>query len=525
MGYRIRTIAIIISSVRISSIKISAIKATTISLVAYLGLTLLGCQQTQIDFTDTSAASLPQFTPIKGAPAVEPMRFEQTHTAQQQALPNGSKLFMLNDQKSGLDHLTLVAYSPKQPFTNVDVLIRAFEEKRRWLVANTALSCAQSLTFRPSLHSIAIGISCHQLPTEASELLISFWQANSFDNIDIANVRRQLKLAKHINAFSGAEINTVWAKTILGEQHIYNQALNDSSLADSLTLESLNQIREQIQSQADWAVLTNPKLLQDNREQPQTLLAAALELNNTTGIIKDDNQHIEAQPLSVVPLGNSSKTLYIIDAPGSVQTQVRIGYPLTRDLKETQVNQPLLPSQASTGAQDCQILASWLGRSFSGRLYYDLREVRGLTYGIYGRCYDNPLSRTIKFYGSTKLQHTGAFIDGVLKHLALAAESPASQAELTAVKTYNTSKLLLRQDNPMALEVDTIRQLTSGYSPLYPQEFAANIDALTAERLQTIAAKVFSRSPYIVIRGDADKISADLQQKLPDWQLIEVSAN
>ncbi|QQX82617.1 insulinase family protein [Shewanella sp. KX20019] len=497
------------------------IRAASISLITYLGLTLLGCQQTQIDFTDTSAASLPQFVPIKGAPAVEPMRFEQSQTVEQKALPNGSKLFVLNDPKSGLDHLTLVAYSPKQPFRNVDVLNRAFEEKRRWLVANTALSCTQSLTFRPSLHSIAIGISCHQLSTEASELLISFWQANSFDNIDIANVRRQLKLAKHINAFSGAEINTVWAKTILGEEHIYNQALNDRSLADSLTLKSLNKIRDQIQSQADWAVLTNPRLLKDNGEQPQTLLAAATALNNSSS----KSQHTEALSLPVVPFGNSSKTLYIIDAPGSVQTQVRIGYPLTRDLKETRLNQPVLPSQASSDAQDCQILASWLGRSFSGRLYYDLREVRGLTYGIYGRCYDNPLSRTIKFYGSTKLQHTGAFIDGVLKHLALAAQSPASQAELTAVKTYNTSKLMLQQDNPMALEVDTIRQLTSGYSPLYPQEFADSIDALTAKRLQTIAAKVFNRTPYIVIRGDAGKISVDLQQKFPDWQLIEVTEN
>ncbi|MFT5788397.1 MAG: zinc protease, partial [Shewanella sp.] len=336
--------------------KVTSIRAISISLIAYLGL--LGCQQTQIDFTEAAATSLPKFNHIQGAPALEPMHFVQTHTVQQQELPNGSKLFVLNDPKSGLDHLTLVAYSAQQPFRNVDVLMRAFEEKRRWLVANQALSCAQSLTFSPSLHSIAIGINCHQLPAEAAALLISFWQSGSFDNIDIANVRRQLKLAKHINAFSGAEINTVWAKTILGEEHIYNQALNDSSLADSLTLESLNQVRKQILSQADWAVLANQRLLKGQAEQPQTLLSAATALNSTANITQDDNIHFSAPILPIVPLGNSSKTLFIIDAPGSVQTQVRVGYPMDRGLKDTPSNQILLPSQASSGAQDCQLLAS-----------------------------------------------------------------------------------------------------------------------------------------------------------------------
>ncbi|WP_232775158.1 MULTISPECIES: M16 family metallopeptidase [unclassified Shewanella] len=509
-------------------IRIIYIRVASVSLMVYLSLYLLGCQQTQIDFTATAATSLPKFNPIHGAPTLESMRFEQTQSIQQQIMPNGSQLFRVNDPKSGLDHLTLVAYSARQPFKNVDVLMRAFEEKRRWLVASQAQSCAESLTFSPSLHSIAIGISCHQLPTEATELLMNFWRPHSFDDIDIANVRRQLKLAKHINAFSGAEINTVWARTILGEEHIYNQALNDSSLADSLTLDSLNNVREQILSQSSWAVLANQRLTNAKGKPPQALLSRAVALNSTTNITQDTHNHSSTQIMQnmpVVPLGNSSKTIYIIDAPGSVQTQIRVGYPMVRDLNDTQVNQALLPSDASGNAQDCQLLASWLGRSFSGRLYYDLREVRGLTYGIYGRCYDNPLSRSIKFYGSTKLEHTGAFIDGVLKHLALAAESPPSQAELTAVKTYNTSKLLLRQDNPMALELDTIRQLTSGYSPLYQQAFADKIEALTAEQLQSIAADVFSRPPYIVIRGDAEKINADLKQKLPDWQLIEVSAN
>ena len=501
-------------------------KLTSIALIGYLGLYLLGCQQTQIDFTDSATATLPQFDKIQAAPVVNAMHFELKHSVEQQNYVDGSKLFIFSDPQSGLDKLTLVAYS-KLPFANVDVLLAAFEQKRRRLSAKQSLSCADSIRFRPSLHSIAISISCYQLPTEAATLLSDFWQADSFTEIDIGNVKRQLKLAKHINAFSGAEIDTVWAKTILGEAHIYNQALNDSELADNLTLAKLNAVRNTILSQSSWAVLSNQALLSGEtgeKSLPNILLSDAAALSIAVKAATDYSDTPQKKQPDIA-LGNEPKNLYVIDAPDSVQTQIRVGYPLARKSSTSATNQAQVILENSAGAQDCQLLASWLGRSFSGRLYYDLREVRGLTYGIYGRCYDNPLSRTIKFYGSTQLQHTGAFIDGVLKHLTLAADSPVSQAELKAIKTYNSSKLLLRQDNPMALEADTIRQLTSGYSPAYPQMFADKIAQLNADELQAIASHVFSRTPYIVIRGDLDKIRQDLQQKLPNWQIIEVSAN
>lgn len=498
-------------------------KLTSIALISYLGLYLLGCQQTHIKFTDSASTTLPQFNNIQAAPAVNAMHFELKHNVAQQTYVDGSKLFVFPNPQSGLDKLTLVAYS-KLPFENMDVLLAAFEQKRRLISAKQSLSCVDSIRFRPSLHSIAISISCYQLPTEAATLLSDFWQADSFNEIDISNVKRQLKLAKHINAFSGAEIDTVWAKTILGDAHSYNQALNDNELADNLTLASLNAVKDKILSQSSWAVLSNQALLTDEKSLANILLSDAAALSVTVKAVTDNSDDVPKNQPDIAP-GNEQKNLYVIDAPGSVQTQIRVGYPLARKSSTTSSSQAQVMLDNSAGVQDCQLLASWLGRSFSGRLYYDLREVRGLTYGIYGRCYDNPLSRTIKFYGNTQLQHSGAFIDGVLKHLTLATESPVSQAELKAIKTYNSSKLLLRQDNPMALEVDTIRQLTSGYSPAYQQIFADKIAQLNDDELQAIANNVFSRTPYILIRGDLDKIRQDLQQKLPSWQIIEVSAN
>ncbi|MGS0725810.1 insulinase family protein, partial [Shewanella sp. 0m-11] len=162
---------------------------------------------------------------------------------------------------------------------------------------------------------------------------------------------------------------------------------------------------------------------------------------------------------------------------------------------------------------------------FSGRLYYDLREVRGLTYGIYGRCFDNPLSRTLKFYGSTKLEHSGAFISGVLDHLALASQTPASTAEVSTLKNYLTSQQMLRQASYRAVEFDSIKQLVRGYEPEREQKEAARLAALTPAQLQQIASSVFNNTPYIVIRGDSDKIREDIKQKLPEWNIVNASVD
>lgn len=473
----------------------------------------LGCQQTHIEFTPKAEAQLPVFDKLKGAPKITPLNDKSPRHSKPISVTPKLALYLFDDTLSGLNHLSLVAYS-SLPMANLDVLVQAFEEKRTWLVLQSTLACAESLSIRPSMHSLTISIDCPDSPALASELLMQFWQADSFDELDIANVRRQLKLAKHINAYSGAEIDDVWAKKILGEQHIYNQALNDKTLADELDLAKLNRIRDTILAQADWAFFANNSLEQEfsaalaDQFKLMTRPPADFEKAAATISAASETTDME-QTKPQVSLSNSNKTLYLIDAPGSVQTQVRVGYPL--DASDRNI--------AST--QDCQLLASWLGRSFSGRLYYDLREIRGLTYGIYGRCFDNPLSRTLKFYGSTKLEHTGAFISGVLDHLTLATQTPASAVEVDALTTYLSSQKMLRQANFHAVEVDAIKQLIRGVSPEQEQQATDRLAALTPEQLQQIAQAVFLNTPYIVIRGDADKISEDINNKLPEWTIVE----
>ncbi|MEZ9536952.1 M16 family metallopeptidase, partial [Shewanella sp. 10N.286.51.B8] len=204
------------------------------------------------------------------------------------------------------------------------------------------------------------------------------------------------------------------------------------------------------------------------------------------------------------------KILYIIDAPDTVQTQVRIG---------------LVTATADATVQDantCQMIAALLGRGYSGRLFYDLREVRGLSYGVYGRCVNAPLSQYMYFYGSTALENSSAFIKGMLDHLSLITEQTASQNEINATVTYLQGKQQLSLDSPFGKESLYIRQLLSGQTTAEFSQGMKQLQQLTPMQLLQQANTLSLTTPIVVLRGDADKISADLQQKLPTWELRQL---
>lgn len=490
----------------------------TISL-GLVGITLMACQQTQLNFTATQAPSLASFDTPTQLPEVGLIRLP-TESAFIDVVPDGLTLpYQLHTAHSsqGLSNrVSLVAISPIMPFENPDILQFALQEKARSLALNQPDACLETFETRVTLHSINLSLACPRPVNHIYQLLIQFWQADTFSEhgvaaVDIDNIRRQLKLNKHLNAFSGAEIDKVWRDKLLGVAHPYNQSINNQALYDSLTLSELSQLQQRTFAKAKWHLFlegTEAAEAEFDLKQSLALWPSGTNLSLPTTSTKP-------KPLNRATSSiKQSHTIYLIDAPGSVQTQVRIGYAL---------------DDKHVSAQDiplaCRSLAAILGRSFSGRLYYDLREQRGLTYGIYGQCANAPLATSIKFYGSTAIEHTGAFVVGILDHLNLLASTPASEGEIAALKTYLIGEALLTQDNPSQRETQFIHQLVLGLDPQSSQAMNAKLQDLTPAQLKQLTQQAFSGEPLVILRGDVDRITADLTHKLPGWQLEVVKVN
>ncbi|MGE6434626.1 M16 family metallopeptidase [Shewanella baltica] len=515
-------------------------------------LLLSACQQTQIVFTPTEPPSLAGFNtpyplnshlPESGViiPATGPMFSDEVYTEldlpyQLHRLASVQSTYDLSSNSLS-NRVSLAAVSPQAPFNNPDILQIALQEKARALAISLADPCLETFSIRVSLHSINLSLTCPDDVNHIYGLLVQFWQPNTFVDaitapVDIDNIRRQLKLNKHLNAFSGAEIDKVWREKLLGPEHPYNKVLNNDELFDSLNLNQLQQIQQQAAMQAQWHLF----LPNSQAKNAEFNLQASIKLWPllTTSLPKSLSKSSSHADKLETTTPKQIKKIYLIDAPGSVQTQVRLGYRIDHSINHAIGHSidPALDGRSETSqlnsqeiALSCRSLSALMGRSFSGRLYYDLREKRGLTYGIYGQCANAPLSSSIKFYGSTAIEHTGAFVVGILDHLALVKTQSASQGEINALKTYLIGEDLLSQDNSIQRENQFLQQLATGLTQVDVQKLNAELQALTPKRLQQLANGAFSGEPLIILRGDIDRIIPDLTSKLPEWQLERVKVD
>lgn len=548
-------------------------------------LPLMACQQTHINFTDTAPPSLPSFTPLVGAPKVnQSTSTAATDLASFSSdTPNVnsttsdvssenwqlSKLSKVNDvdgvgvnaamppssfnnvqlhlqpKATGLPRISLVGISEQTPIPNPSVLLAAIQMKIEKLAILPQFSCLETIGANVTLHSVSLSLACPD-PIYQIPLLLHFWESNNPDSgiandIDTDTLKRTLKLNKHIAAFSGAEIDTQWRRLLLGESHPYNQVLDDPEFVDALTPKSLNALQLNIGEHLRWHLFVSAAPSRDtaqglahdatqdtaqNTAKQRDRVASQIDtltegLSQATSETWAASKSQNGQPRQIKPANSgpldkpdddsisNDKILYLIDAPGSVQTQVRVGY--------------TVPTGVS-GRVGCDALAALLGRSFNGRLYYDLREVRGLTYGIYGQCNDLPLARMLTFSGNTALQHTGAFVTGILAHLSLLQQQAPTEAETRAVVTYLQGRALLRQDNSDAALRYDVSLLARHLNPSDEAQYQAQLATLDGAELQHLAQERFASPPVILLRGDSDKIIADIHEKLPDWQIQKVVA-
>ncbi|SQH78266.1 Peptidase M16 [Shewanella benthica] len=514
-------------------------------------LPLLGCQQTKLVFTDEQAPVTPSFYRLEGAPQLHRVQPELNLSTESWApevhpLTADFTLHLFPPSPSKLNYVELVLINSHQPFNNLDILNTALNERAIWLASQHPISCIESLRIRAAMHSISIKMACpaQEIPQSLS-ILADSWQDWAFEQIDIDNVRRKLKLNKHINAYSGAEIDKVWADIILGDKHPYNQALNNLVLQGELSHSKLAELQQEMRTGARWHLFMSlpanhraSNLAQANILTKEVLIEEAERLaerlTRSSAVTAKEGREGTEEAAALVKVAqetntaaesfiNTDKIIYLIDAPGAVQTQVRVGYRLPLSASSSGSNSDTLKSEfSSSHPLSCQLLADWLGRSFSGRLYYDLREKRGLTYGIYGRCFDNPQSRTLKYYASTQVQHTGAFVAGILAHLQLTTAQEVASAELTALKSYEKSKYTLTMQSQYSSKIQYIKQLTLQRSSEDLANIQIQITALTGEDLMQMSQSIFDSPPYILLRGDADKISGDLKDKLPGWHIEEI---
>ncbi len=145
------------------------------------------------------------------------------------------------------------------------------------------------------------------------------------------------------------------------------------------------------------------------------------------------------------------------------------------------------------------VLNSMLGGSaFTSRLYQEVREKRGLAYGVDTSIV--PMRHASIFFGgvATKNEEVGQSLDVIRSELKrIAADGPAEK-ELADTKAYLTGSFALRFDTSANIANQLLWMMLEGLGYGYMETRNAQIEAVTIEDVRRAARRLFDGKELVV---------------------------
>jgi predicted Zn-dependent peptidase len=190
-----------------------------------------------------------------------------------------------------------------------------------------------------------------------------------------------------------------------------------------------------------------------------------------------------------MPALPSATTVHLIDRPGSVQSYIDIVH--------------RGPGRSTQDLPEINVVNATLGGGFSGRLFQNLREKNGWTYGAYS-AFD-------------LMKDGGSFSESAetrndVTHLAV-RELLIPEEELALQREYNVGNYLLSLERPertvMRVQDIDLYGLDASFYRTYAKRMAAVTPALARE---TAERHVKPGAAYVVVVGEAKEIRAELEK-------------
>jgi len=193
-------------------------------------------------------------------------------------------------------------------------------------------------------------------------------------------------------------------------------------------------------------------------------------LNDNFGQIKASNSSQAKIELATSSLPNS----IMLEKEGAIQSAIRVG--------------KLLPfSRSSKEYIPFTLLNTVLGGYFSSRLMNNIREDKGYTYGIGSGLIANLASTTFLISTEVNGDATKATIDEIHKEIQLLQNDLIDESELNRVKQYIVGSFLRNSDGPFDICERFKSTHLFGMDYEYYQKYLSEIQAVTAEELQSVA--------------------------------------
>jgi zinc protease len=199
------------------------------------------------------------------------------------------------------------------------------------------------------------------------------------------------------------------------------------------------------------------------------------------------------------PAPLADKKVILIPRPNSVQTSLIVAN--------------LAIDRLSPDYVACQVMNRVLGSGPSSRLFRNIREEKGYTYGIGSGFVTN---KTLNFFNastSVRTEVTEPALAEVLKEFKTIRDTPVPAGELADAQSAIVAGFVLGLESPTGMLTRWLEQRDFGLPVDYWDTYPAKVQAVTAADVQRVAKKyVPLDNVRIIAVGDAAKIAEPLKK-------------
>jgi zinc protease len=212
------------------------------------------------------------------------------------------------------------------------------------------------------------------------------------------------------------------------------------------------------------------------------------------------------------PPNREARAAYLIDRPGSAQSNIVIA-----NLGITRTSADYFPML---------LMHTILGANASSRLFMNLREEKGYTYGAYSNLDARRLLGTFRVSAEVRTGVTGVALHEFFQELERIRKEVVSEEEIANAKSYLTGVFPIRIETQDGL----IDQLVSIKMLDLPDDYLLTyrdrVNAVTADEIQRVAqTHVTPDRAAIVVVGDAAEISEQIQPYANVIELYDTEGN
>ena len=346
-------------------------------------------------------------------------------------------------------------------FFTLKMLSEGTRSRSAYQLSNFVDAVGAYLQLTPGLDRSSVEVySLHKHADALLGLLREILTESSFPEAELMKLKAIQKQNIRVSNEKSNVLSSKKMKAVLfGEDQPYGKSLTETSI-DALVRQDLSEFYEK-NLRTHWEIILSGDVTVE--------VLASVEHHLGQIPISETNQPFPAANVRFLPVSKGN----LIERPDNLQSSLRIGMPLFK--------------KDSPDYHVMRVVNTILGGYFGSRLMRNIREERGLTYGISSGMVTLEDSGYLVIGTDVKKKFTQLALDEIYREVDVLRSEPVDVVELTTVKNYLAGKLLNSVDTPFALAEKFKNIYLYGLTYGFYQNYLKTLNAITSDHVQAAA--------------------------------------